>query len=77
MNRLSTSSLKLSTPNGSSHPTDMLQAIRNVEETVGPIARANSQIREGLDQLETSLMFLKSLSAASSMETNNNSFNQY
>ena len=69
MNRLSTSSLKLSNP--SDTDMDMMQVIRNIEDTVSPLARANSQIREGLDQLETSLMFLKSIS---SLETNNNSF---
>ena len=51
--------------------SNFLQVVRQVEETLSPLARANSQIRDSLSQLESSLMLLKSLSVEA-VENNNN-----
>ena len=50
---------------------DLLAAVRQVEDSLSPLARANSQIRESISQLEAGLLIIKSLSAET-METNNN-----
>ena len=50
---------------------DLLAAVRQVEDSLSPLARANSQIRDSISQLEAGLLLIKSLSAET-METNNN-----
>ena len=50
---------------------DLLAAVRQVEDSLSPLARANTQIRESISQLEAGLMLIKSLSAGA-VETNNN-----
>ena len=50
---------------------DLLAAVRQVEDSLSPLARANSQIRDSISQLEAGLLIIKSLSAET-METNNN-----
>ena len=69
---------KLTTPT-SSHTNgvntssgELLDAVKQVEETISPLARANNQIRDSLAQLESQLMMLKSVSAGIQLETNNN-----
>ena len=41
---------------------DLAAAVRQVEETISPLARANSQIRDTLAQLERSVLALKTAS---------------
>ena len=50
---------------------DLLAAVRQVEDTLSPLARANSQIKETIGQLEAGLLLIKSLSVGA-VETNNN-----
>ena len=50
---------------------DLLAAVRQVEDTLSPLARANSQIQETIGQLEAGLLLIKSLSVGA-VETNNN-----
>ena len=50
---------------------DLLAAVRQVEDSLSPLARANTQIRESIGQLEAGLLLIKSLSAGA-VETNNN-----
>ena len=38
---------------------DVMSAVRQVEETISPLARANNQIRDSIAQLEKSLITLK------------------
>ena len=40
---------------------EVLQAVRQVEDSISPLARANNQIRDSLAQLEKSLIMLKSV----------------
>ena len=52
---------------------ELVAAVRQVEETVlSPLARANTQIRDGISQLEASLALLRNLSAGVVVENNNN-----
>ena len=52
---------------------ELAAAVRQVEETVlSPLARANTQIRDGIAQLEASLDLLRTLSAGGVVENNNN-----
>ena len=50
---------------------DLLAAVRQVEDTLSPLARAHSQIKESIGQLEAGLLLIKSLSVGA-VETNNN-----
>ena len=43
---------------------EVLQAVRQVEDSISPLARANNQIRDSLAQLEKSLIMLKSVTVA-------------
>ena len=40
---------------------EVLEAVRQVEDSISPLARANNQIRDSLAQLEKSLIMLKSV----------------
>ena len=60
--------------NGSSSG-DLMDVVRQVEETISPLARANSQITETLAQLESNLIMLKSVSVGIVETNNNDSFN--
>ena len=60
--------------NGSSSG-DLMDVVRQVEETISPLARANSQISETLAQLESNLIMLKSVSVGIVETNNNDSFN--
>ena len=52
---------------------ELAAAVRQVEETVlSPLARANTQIRDGIAQLEASLDLLRTLSVGGVVENNNN-----
>ena len=42
---------------------DVLLAVRQVEDSISPLARANNQIRDSLSQLEKSLLILKAATA--------------
>ena len=57
---------KMTTPspsNGHGDPQEELAAaVRQVEDTISPLARANSQIRDTLAQLERSILALKTAS---------------
>lgn len=53
---------KLTTPASSGAPDDLLAAVRQVEDTLSPLARAHTQIKESIGQLEAGLMLIKSLS---------------
>ena len=60
---------KLTTPlsgatNGHGGPGELAAAVRQVEETISPLARANSQIRDTLADLERSILALKIASNA-------------
>ena len=58
---------------GAATSDELAAAVRQVEETVlSPLARANTQIRDGIAQLETSLDLLKNLSSGVVVEKNNN-----
>ena len=58
---------------GAATSDELAAAVRQVEETVlSPLARANTQIRDGIAQLEASLDLLRTLSAAGLVENNNN-----
>ena len=48
---------------------DLLAAVRQVEDSLSPLARANTQIKDSITQLEAGLALIKSISV---METNNN-----
>ena len=43
---------------------DVLLAVRQVEDSISPLARANNQIRDSLSQLEKSLLILKAATIA-------------
>ena len=43
---------------------DVLLAVRQVEDSISPLARANNQIRDSLSQLEKSLLILKAATVA-------------
>ena len=66
--------METSLTNGSVQSAEELAAaVRQVEDTISPLARANSQIRDTLAQLERSILALKT---ASAVENNNDeSFN--
>ena len=75
---------KLTTPNShvngshmmnGSSSGDLMDVVRQVEETISPLARANSQITETLAQLENNLIMLKSVSVGIVETNNNDSFN--
>ena len=75
---------KLTTPNNhvngsvmhnGSSSGDLMEVVRQVEETISPLARANSQITETLAQLESNLIMLKSVSVGIVETNNNDSFN--
>ena len=56
---------KMTTPgptNGHGGPQELAAAVRQVEETISPLARANSQIGDTLAQLERSILALKTAS---------------
>jgi len=55
-------SVNLDLPPVSPHQPDLSAVIAEVEETVAPLARANAQIRESLEQLERNLVDLRSMS---------------
>ena len=58
---------------GAATSDELAAAVRQVEETVlSPLARANTQIRDGIAQLEASLDLLRTLSAGGVVENNNN-----
>ena len=50
---------------------DLLAAVRQVEDTLSPLARAHSQIKDSIGELEAGLLLIKSLSVGA-VETNNN-----
>ena len=56
---------------------ELLAAVRQVEDTVGPLARANSQIGESLALLEKHLILLKTAAANSTEYNNNETHNNY
>lgn len=69
---------KMTTPgptNGHGGPQELAAAVRQVEETISPLARANSQIGDTLAQLERSILALKTASAAGLENNNDDSFN--
>ena len=68
---------KMTTPsNGHGGPQEeLLAAVRQVEDTISPLARANSQIRDTLAQLERSILALKTASASAGENNNDESFN--
>ena len=43
-------------------PQELALAVRQVEDTISPLARANNQIRDTLAELERSIMTLKTAS---------------
>ena len=43
---------------------EVLLAVRQVEDSISPLARANNQIRDSLSQLEKSLLILKAATIA-------------
>ena len=58
---------KMTTPsagpaNGHGGPQELAAAVRQVEDTISPLARANSQIRDTLAELERSILALKTAS---------------
>lgn len=48
----------------SSSSEEVLLAVRQVEDSISPLARANNQIRDSLSQLEKSLLILKAATIA-------------
>ena len=55
--------METSLTNGSVQSAEELAAaVRQVEDTISPLARANSQIRDTLAQLERSILALKTAS---------------
>ena len=67
---------KMTTPsNGYGGPQELAAAVRQVEDTISPLARANSQIRDTLAQLERSILALKTASATAGENNNDDSFN--
>ena len=54
---------------------ELAAAVRQVEDTISPLARANSQIRDTLAQLERSILALKTASATAGENNNDDSFN--
>ena len=68
--------METSLTNGSVQSAEELAAaVRQVEETISPLARANSQIGDTLAQLERSILALKTASAAGLENNNDDSFN--
>ena len=68
--------METSQNNGSVQSAEELAlAVRQVEDTISPLARANSQIRDTLADLERSIMALKTASAAAIENNNDESFN--
>ena len=71
---------KMTTPsagpaNGHGGPQELAAAVRQVEDTISPLARANSQIRDTLAELERSILALKTASATAVENNNDDSFN--
>ena len=58
-------------------PQELALAVKQVEDTISPLARANNQIRDTLAELERSIMTLKTASNGIGQPDNNNdeSFN--
>ena len=56
-------------------PQELALAVRQVEDTISPLARANNQIRDTLAELERSILALKTASAAAQENNNDESFN--
>ena len=70
--------METSLTNGSLQSAEELAlAVRQVEDTISPLARANNQIRDTLAELERSIMTLKTASNGIGQAENNNdeSFN--
>ena len=68
--------METSLTNGSVQSAEELAAaVRQVEDTISPLARANSQIRDTLAQLERSILALKTASATAGENNNDESFN--
>ena len=65
------------TNGGLQSPEELALAVRQVEDTISPLARANNQIRDTLAELERSIMTLKTASNGIGQPENNNdeSFN--
>jgi len=60
---------------GGGQEETLAAAVRQVEETISPLARANSQIRDTLAQLERSVLALKTASVTAGENNNDESFN--
>ena len=68
--------METSLTNGSVQSAEELAAaVRQVEDTISPLARANSQIRDTLAQLERSILALKTASVTAGENNNDDSFN--
>lgn len=66
---MSASMMSMSMTSSITNSDDMMLAVRQLEDTISPLARANNQIRDSLAQLEKSLITLKA--AASVSESTN------
>ena len=54
----------MTTSMSTSSSLEVLHAVRQIEDSISPLARANNQIRDSLSQLEKSLLLLKTATIA-------------